>query len=128
MAYDSDFVKVHVHSNCPGKILQLALRLGEVDRIKIENMREQNRELLETMKKNEKENAIVAVSAGEGIDEVFRSLGVAAIIQGGQTMNPSIETIGHAIKKRMHATYLCCPIIPTLSLRHNRRQSFQTAT
>lgn len=99
VAYDSDFVKVHVHSNCPGKILQLALRLGEVDRIKIENMREQNRELLEAMKKNEKENAIVAVSAGEGIDEVFRSLGVAAIIQGGQTMNPSIETIGHAIKK-----------------------------
>ena len=99
VAYDADFVKVHVHSNCPGKIIQLALRLGEVDKIKIENMREQNREILETMKKNEKENAVIAVSAGEGIEEVFRSLGVAATIQGGQTMNPSIETIGHAIKK-----------------------------
>ena len=99
VAYDADFVKVHVHSNCPGKIIQLALRLGEVDKIKIENMREQNREILETMKKNEKENAVIAVGAGEGIEEVFRSLGVAATIQGGQTMNPSIETIGHAIKK-----------------------------
>ena len=62
VAYDSDFIKIHVHSNCPGKILQLALRLGEIDRIKIENMREQNRELLANMKKNEKENALVAVS------------------------------------------------------------------
>ncbi len=99
IAHDADFVKVHVHSNCPGKILQLALRLGEVDRIKIENMREQNREILENLKKNEKENAMVAVSSGDGIEEVFTSLGVAASVQGGQTMNPSIETIGHAIKK-----------------------------
>ncbi len=99
VAYDADFLKVHVHSNCPGKILQLALRLGEVDKIKVENMREQNRELLENMKKNEKENAMVAVCSGDGIEEVFRSLGVAATIQGGQTMNPSIETIGRAIRK-----------------------------
>ena len=99
IAHDADFVKVHVHSNCPGKILQLALRLGEVDRIKIENMREQNREILENLKKNEKESAMVAVSSGDGIEEVFTSLGVAASVQGGQTMNPSIETIGHAIKK-----------------------------
>ena len=99
ITHDADFVKVHVHSNCPGKILQLALRLGEVDRIKIENMREQNREILENLKKNEKESAMVAVSSGDGIEEVFTSLGVAASVQGGQTMNPSIETIGHAIKK-----------------------------
>ena len=99
IANDADFVKVHVHSNCPGKILQLALRLGEVDKIKIENMREQNRELLENMKKNEKENAMIAVCAGDGIEEVFTSLGVAVTIEGGQTMNPSIETIGNAIRK-----------------------------
>ncbi len=99
VAYDTDFVKVHVHSNCPGKILQLALRLGEVDRVKIENMREQNRELLANMKKNEKENAIVAVSISDGIDEVYKAVGVNNLISGGQTMNPSTDSIVKAIRR-----------------------------
>lgn len=99
VAYDTDFVKVHVHSNCPGKILQLALRLGEVDRVKIENMREQNRELLANMKKNEKENAIVAVSISDGIDEVYKAVGVNNLIFGGQTMNPSTHSIVKAIRR-----------------------------
>ena len=99
VAYDSDFIKIHVHSNCPGKILQLALRLGEIDRIKIENMREQNRELLANMKKNEKENALVAVSISDGIDEVYKAIGVNNIISGGQTMNPSIDSITKAIRR-----------------------------
>lgn len=99
VAYDTDFVKVHVHSNCPGKILQLALRLGEVDRVKIENMREQNRELLASMKKNEKENAIVAVSISDGIDEVYKAVGVNNLISGGQTMNPSTDSIVKAIRR-----------------------------
>ena len=99
VAYDSDFVKIHVHSNCPGKILQLALRLGEIDRIKIENMREQNRELLANMKKNEKENALVAVSISDGIDEVYKAIGVNNLISGGQTMNPSIDSITKAIRR-----------------------------
>lgn len=99
VAYDSDFIKIHVHSNCPGKILQLALRLGEIDRIKIENMREQNRELLANMKKNEKENALVAVSISDGIDEVYKAIGVNNLISGGQTMNPSIDSIIKAIRR-----------------------------
>lgn len=99
VAHDSDFIKIHVHSNCPGKILQLALRLGEIDRIKIENMREQNRELLANMKKNEKENALVAVSISDGIDEVYKAIGVNNIISGGQTMNPSIDSITKAIRR-----------------------------
>ena len=99
VAYDSDFIKIHVHSNCPGKILQLALRLGEIDRIKIENMREQNRELLANMKKNEKENALVAVSISDGIDEVYKEIGVNNLISGGQTMNPSIDSITKAIRR-----------------------------
>ena len=99
VAYDSDFIKIHVHSNCPGKILQLALRLGEIDRIKIENMREQNRELLANMKKNEKENALVAVSISDGIDEVYKAIGVNNLISGGQTMNPSIYSITKAIRR-----------------------------
>ena len=99
VAYDSDFIKIHVHSNCPGKILQLALRLGEIDRIKIENRREQNRELLANMKKNEKENALVAVSISDGIDEVYKAIGVNNLISGGQTMNPSIDSITKAIRR-----------------------------
>lgn len=99
VAHDSDFIKIHVHSNCPGKILQLALRLGEIDRIKIENMREQNRELLANMKKNEKENALVAMSISDGIDEVYKAIGVNNLISGGQTMNPSIDSITKAIRR-----------------------------
>jgi len=99
VASDTDLIKVHVHSNCPGKILQLALRLGEIDRIKIDNMREQNRQLLEARKANEKEYAIIAVSAGDGLDEIFKSINVDRLISGGQTMNPSIDTIVNAIKQ-----------------------------
>ena len=99
VAHDSDFIKIHVHSNCPGKILQLALRLGEIDRIKIENMREQNRELLANMKKNEKENALVTVSISDGIDEVYKAIGVNNLISGGQTMNPSLDSITKAIRR-----------------------------
>ena len=99
IAHDGDFIKVHVHSNCPGKIIQLALRLGEVDRIKIENMREQNRQLMDEIKRNEKENAVVAVSISDGIDEVYKAIGINHLIQGGQTMNPSIESIAKAIRK-----------------------------
>lgn len=97
VAAGDDFVKVHVHSNCPGKILQFAMRFGELDKLKIENMREQNRQLLELKKRNEKEYGIVTVSAGDGIDDIFRNFAVDQIISGGQTMNPSIDTIVHAI-------------------------------
>lgn len=99
VAYDSGIVKCHVHTNSPGKAIQFALRLGELERLKIENMREQNRELQAERKRNEKECAMIAVSAGAGIDEIFRELGVAEIIEGGQTMNPSIDTIGRAIRR-----------------------------
>ena len=97
VAAGDDFVKVHVHSNCPGKILQCAMRYGELDRLKIENMREQNRQLIEQKKRNEKEYGLIAVSAGEGIDDIFRNFSVDRIISGGQTMNPSIDTIVNAV-------------------------------
>lgn len=97
VAADNDFIKAHVHTNAPGKVLQMALQLGELDRVKIENMREQNRQVLEERKKNEKEFGLVAVSAGEGLDEIFKTLAVDRLISGGQTMNPSINTIAEAI-------------------------------
>jgi DAK2 domain fusion protein YloV len=99
VANDADMIKVHVHSNSPGKVLQMALRLGELDKLKIENMREQNRALMEERKRNEKEFGLLAVSTGEGIDELFKALAVDALISGGQTMNPSIDSIASAINK-----------------------------
>ena len=109
VAYDSGVVKVHVHSNAPGKILQLALRLGEVDKIKVDNMREQNREFAREQKRLERESAVVAVSAGEGIDHVFCELGVSALIQGGQTMNPSTDAILKAVKRANARTVYVLP-------------------
>lgn len=106
---DGDTVKVHVHSNCPGKILQMALTYGELDRLKIENMREQNRQLLEARKKNRTEYAMVAVSTGEGIDGIFKDLNVKQIIAGGQTMNPSIDTIASAVRKANANTVYVLP-------------------
>ena len=97
VACDNDTVKIHVHSNCPGKVLQMAMRYGELDRIKIENMREQNRQLAANRKKNEKEFALISVSSGAGVDEVFKALSTDHIISGGQTMNPSIDSIVNAV-------------------------------
>ena len=99
VACDNDTVKIHVHSNCPGKVLQMALRYGELDRIKIENMREQNRQLAAARKQNEKEFALISISSGAGVDEVFKALSADYIISGGQTMNPSIDSIVNAVRQ-----------------------------
>ncbi len=99
VASDSDYIKVHVHTNVPGKALQLGQKYGELYKLKIENMLEQNRVAKAELKKSEKEYAMIAVSSGEGISSVFTDLGVNAIIEGGQTMNPSIDTISKQIRK-----------------------------
>lgn len=99
VAYDEGFIKCHVHTCAPGKALQLALHFGELDKVKIENMLEQNREIQRKRKENRKESAIIAVSAGEGIDAMFRDLGASAVISGGQTMNPSIDSIEKVVRE-----------------------------
>ncbi len=99
VVHDSGIIKVHAHSNAPGKVIQFALCLGEIDKLKVDNMREQNRQIAEKRKREEKEQAVVAVSVGEGLDADFKELGAAHIISGGQTMNPSIDVISQAINK-----------------------------
>ncbi len=96
---DLSLVKVHVHTNQPNVAIGYALELGEIFNIKIENMREQNRELKKNMKKNEnlKNIGIVAVAAGDGIANLFTDLSVDSIIKGGQTMNPSAADIAAAV-------------------------------
>ncbi len=100
---DLQLIKTHVHTNVPGKALQFALRFGELSRIKIDNMREQHTELFEHQDdiepKPNKEMAVVTVAAGEGIVNIFKEFLVDEIVEGGQTMNPSAETITQAIER-----------------------------
>lgn len=99
---DDEIVKVHVHTDRPGEALSYGAEYGEIIKIKIENMREQFRSLeakREAKKKKEKiKTAIIAVSSGEGIDTLLKSIGVTHLISGGQTMNPSTEDIVNIIK------------------------------
>ncbi|HKL73292.1 MAG TPA: DAK2 domain-containing protein [Clostridia bacterium] len=91
---DLDLVKVHVHSNRPDKALGYALSLGELDMPKIENMREQNRKLKSAgSHKEKKETALVAICSGEGFTNIFKELNAFEVLEGGQTMNPSVDDI-----------------------------------
>lgn len=107
---DDDIVKIHVHTNDPGLAIQRALTYGQLSRMKIDNMREEHQERLikdaeklaaqqaEAKKaESRKEVGFIAVSIGEGMNEIFRELGADYIIEGGQTMNPSTEDMLNAI-------------------------------
>lgn len=109
---DDEIVKVHIHTENPGEIMQLGQEFGELIKIKVDNMREQVRSLENDEKalnekaqqvaeptEPEREYAIIAVAAGEGIMELFRSLGVTEVLSGGQTMNPSTEDFIKAIER-----------------------------
>jgi DAK2 domain fusion protein YloV len=124
---DDDLVKVHIHAERPGKVLEYAIQYGELLRIKIENMREQHTTILEnehpiptslsSVRGEDPTNSgavttqedkpllpygFITVAMGEGIGQIFESLGVHHVIQGGQTMNPSTEEIVNAIRE-VHA-------------------------
>lgn len=96
---DLEFVKVHVHTNNPGQALSKALQLGELDKVKIENMLEQNRELLKKYEEEKKDMGMLAVCVGEGMTEIFKDLTVDKVIEGGQTMNPSANDIAEAVMR-----------------------------
>ncbi len=96
---DLEMIKVHVHTNCPGIALTYALELGELDRPKIENMLEQNRQLKAKIAAEKKEQGMLAVCAGSGIADIFKDLLVDRVIEGGQTMNPSAMDIATAVQK-----------------------------
>jgi len=109
---DEDIVKVHIHTNDPGLAIQKGLSYGALSGMKIDNMREEHREKLiknaeklaleqaqvTGYKMPKKDVGFISVSAGEGIDAIFKGLGVDYIIEGGQTMNPSTEDMLRAIE------------------------------
>lgn len=94
---DLEFVKVHVHTNQPGRALSHALELGEIDKVKIENMLEQNRELMKKYQAEKKEMGMLSICSGKGFETIFKDIAVDRVIEGGQTMNPSADDIANAI-------------------------------
>lgn len=106
-----ELIKVHIHTNNPGTVLDEAIKLGDLSKIKIDNMREQHRNIVqETSVDNDeadiqksdeelKDYGIVTVAMGDGINNIFKDLGVDVVIEGGQTMNPSTHDILEAINK-----------------------------
>ncbi|HCY1172462.1 TPA: fatty acid kinase catalytic subunit FakA [Staphylococcus aureus] len=102
---DEEIVKVHVHTEYPGKVFNYGQQYGELIKLKVENMREQHREVIRKEQHTAKpkmetvETAIITISMGEGISEIFKSMGATHIISGGQTMNPSTEDIVKVVEQ-----------------------------
>ncbi|MDE7363035.1 MAG: DAK2 domain-containing protein [Oscillospiraceae bacterium] len=104
---DEEIIKVHVHSDHPGKAIEEGLKFGELTKVKIENMREQHNNVIKADKAAQtnrkapvpptKDTGFVAVAAGAGIEALFKDLGVDNVVRGGQTMNPSTEDILEAV-------------------------------
>ena len=132
---DDDVVKVHVHTNDPGLAIQRALKYGALSNMKIDNMRLEHQEKLFKMEQKEKEESeaaakepemphkevgFIAVSVGEGINEIFKGLGVDYIIEGGQTMNPSTEDMLNAIEKVNADTIFILPNNKNIILAANQ--------
>ncbi|MFR2776043.1 MAG: DAK2 domain-containing protein [Anaerostipes sp.] len=132
---DEEIVKVHVHTNHPGKAIEKGLSYGELTNMKIDNMREEHRERLgldtkedssvneEQAEEPRKGYGFVAVSIGDGMNEIFRSLGVDYLIEGGQTMNPSTEDMLNAIEKVHADTVFVLPNNKNIILAATQAQS-----
>ncbi len=131
---DGEIVKVHVHTNHPGLAFEKGLTFGSLTRMKVDNMREEHQERVianaekaakEQAKKDEpkKKYGFISVSAGEGLSEIFKSLGVDYIIEGGQTMNPSTEDMLNAIDKVNAENVFIFPNNSNIILAANQAQS-----
>lgn len=108
---DDDIVKVHIHTNNPGYVIEEALKVGELLNIKIDNMKYQHDEgsADAAPQEPEKEVGFAAVAAGDGLESIFLDMGVDAVIKGGQTMNPSTDDILNAVKGIHAKTVIILP-------------------
>ena len=137
---DDEIVKVHVHTNHPGLAFEKGLEFGQLTNMKIDNMREEHREKVimeqdrkaaaekeNTAKTNEpqKEYGFVAVSVGEGLDQIFTELGTDYVIQGGQTMNPSTDDVLSAIEKVNAKNVFVLPNNKNIILAANQAASIE---
>lgn len=101
---DDEIVKVHVHTEKPGEVFNYGQGYGELIKLKVENMREQHREVVKKEQHNQSQSetvdtAIITISMGDGISELFKSMGATNVINGGQTMNPSTQDIIKVIEQ-----------------------------
>ena len=119
---DDDIVKVHIHTNNPGFILENAIKLGTMINIKIDNMKHQHQSLIkETEAPAEaKKYGFVTICAGSGISDIFRDMGADAVIEGGQTMNPSTDDIMAAADKINAETVFVLPNNKNIILAANQ--------
>ncbi len=110
---DDEVVKVHIHTNHPGYVIEQALKLGELTNLKIDNMKYQHDEKIQNEEglapSERKKYGFVAVSAGAGLSEVFTGIGVDAVVEGGQTMNPSTQDLLNAVQKIQAETVFIFP-------------------
>ena len=132
---DDEIVKIHVHTNDPGLAIQKALTYGQLTRMKIDNMREEHEEKLirdaekvareqkAKEKAEQKEFGFIAVSIGEGLNEIFKELGVDYIIEGGQTMNPSTDDMLQAIDEVNAKHIFIFPNNKNITLAANQAKS-----
>ncbi len=128
---DDDIVKVHVHTNDPGFAIQKALKYGALSNLKIDNMRLEHQEKLFKMSEKEeeppvmekKETGFIAVSIGDGLNGIFKELGVDYVIEGGQSMNPSTEDMLNAIEKVNADNIVILPNNKNIILAANQAQS-----
>ncbi len=135
---DDEVVKVHVHTNDPGLAIQKALKYGQLSNLKIDNMRLEHQEKLFKMSEKEAAQAatvpkepakpvgFLAVSVGDGVNEIFKSLGVDYIIEGGQTMNPSTADILDAVDKVNAETIFILPNNKNIILAANQAAELMT--
>ncbi len=109
---DDDVVKVHIHTNEPGYVIQEAIKVGELVNIKIDNMKYQHDEGVASTpapKEPEKEIGFASVAAGAGLESIFKDMGVDKVIEGGQTMNPSTDDILSAVNEINAKTVIILP-------------------
>lgn len=128
---DTDLVKTHVHTNHPDRALKAALNLGELDGVKIENMLEQNRKIHANDKPEEevelKDYAMVSICSGDGMANIFKDLMVDIIVEGGQTMNPSVDDILKAVNEANAKNVFILPNNSNIILAANQAKELAKA-
>ena len=128
---DTDLVKTHVHTNHPDRALKAALNLGELDGVKIENMLEQNRKIHANDKHEEevelKDYAMVSICSGDGMANIFKDLMVDIIVEGGQTMNPSVDDILKAVNEANAKNVFILPNNSNIILAANQAKELARA-
>ncbi len=122
---DESAIRIHIHTLSPGTVIQFATKLGTLHQVSIRNMDEQHQDFLEMQKERmpTTDTAVIAVASGEGLIEVFGSLGAAAVIPGGQTMNPSTKDILQAVESTFTDNVIILPNNKNIILTANQVQS-----